>query len=97
MVYLHSRYMIYEESATANQFLIQATLAPTGTAMTLLRNFIIGGSCNLQVSHGVSPANDSKQDDHDGDHQKNVYESADGIGGDEPQEPQDEQNDSDGI
>src|SRR4030065_535914 len=48
-------------------------------------------------SHGVSPANDSKQDDHDGDHQQNVNETADGIGADQPQEPQDEQHNSDRI
>jgi hypothetical protein len=54
-------------------------------------------SFNLQGSHGVSPANDSKQDDHDGDHQKNVNETAYGVGGDQPQKPQDEQNNSDRI
>jgi hypothetical protein len=57
----------------------------------------MGSSFNLQRSYGVSPADDSKQDDHDGDHQKNVYETAYGVGSDQTKQPQDEQNNSDGI
>jgi hypothetical protein len=57
----------------------------------------MGSSFNLQGSHGVSPANDSKQDDHDGDHQKDVYETAYGVGSDQSKQPQNEQNNSDGI
>jgi hypothetical protein len=38
-------------------------------------------------SQGLSPANDVKQDDHNGDNQKNMNETAHGVGRDEPQEP----------
>jgi len=47
-------------------------------------------------SQGLSSANDVKKDDHDGDHQKNVNETAHGVGRNQPQEPQDDQNNSDG-
>jgi predicted signal transduction protein with EAL and GGDEF domain len=49
------------------------------------------------VSKGVASADHSEQDDHEGDHQKNVDETAHGGGGDKPQEPEDQENNSNGI
>ena len=46
-------------------------------------------------SQGLSSANDSNQDDHHGDNQQNMNETAHGVGRDYPQEPQDDQNHSD--
>lgn len=40
---------------------------------------------------------DSNQDDNNGDHQKNMNEAAHGVGGDESQEPQYDQNNSDRV
>jgi hypothetical protein len=50
------------------------------------RKSVFPGS-NLAPKH-TSSANDSKQDDHNGNHQKNVNETTHGVGSDEPQEPQ---------
>jgi hypothetical protein len=52
---------------------------------------------NHERSQDSSSADDSKQDDHDGDYQKNVNETAHGVGGDHPQEPQYNQNNSDSV
>jgi hypothetical protein len=48
-----------------------------------------------EMSPSPSSANDVKQDDHDSDYQKNVDETAQGGGCDQPQEPQDKQNNGD--
>ena len=48
-------------------------------------------------SLAISPADDSEQDDHDGDHQKNVDETAHGVGSDKSKKPQDDQNNSNRI
>jgi hypothetical protein len=45
-------------------------------------------------SQGFLSANDSKQNDHDGDHQKNVNETVHGVGSEQPQEPQYDQDNS---
>ena len=46
-------------------------------------------------SRRFSAANDPQQDDHDGDHQKNVNETAQSGGSDQTQDPQYDQNSSD--
>ena len=48
-------------------------------------------------SLATSPADDSEQDDHDGDYQKNVDETAHGVGSDQSKKPQDDQNNSNYI
>jgi hypothetical protein len=48
-------------------------------------------------SQGSSSADDSKQDDHDGDYQKNVNETMHGVGSNQPQKPQYNQNNSDSV
>jgi hypothetical protein len=48
-------------------------------------------------SQRFSPADNPQQDDNEGDYQKNVNETADGVGSDEAKQPQDEENDSNGI
>lgn len=48
-------------------------------------------------SDWTAPADDSEQDYHDGDHQENMDQTAHRVGTHQPQEPQDEQNDGDGI
>src|SRR5689334_13416248 len=48
-------------------------------------------------SHGTTPADHSEQDHDDGDHQQHMDEPAHGEGGDEPQGPEDEEDDSDGV
>ena len=48
-------------------------------------------------SQGPSPANDPDQQHDDRYHQQNVDETADGVGADQSQQPQYEQNNSDGI
>jgi hypothetical protein len=45
----------------------------------------------------VSSVNQSKQDHHDGDHQKNVNETAHSVGSNQSKQPQDEHNDGNGI
>ena len=45
----------------------------------------------------ASSADDSEQHNHDGDHQQDVDESAKGVGRYQPQQPQNEQNDGNGI
>jgi hypothetical protein len=41
----------------------------------------------VKSSSGLSSANDIKQDDHDGDDQQNMNETAHGVRGDQPQKP----------
>jgi hypothetical protein len=54
--------------------------------------------CQDHRSQRVSPpANDLEQDDHESDHQKSVNQAAGGEGSDQSEQPQDDQNDSDGI
>jgi hypothetical protein len=48
-------------------------------------------------SDRFSSACHSKQYDNNGNHQKNMNKTACGVGGDQSQEPQYEQNNSDGI
>src|ERR1035437_283477 len=48
-------------------------------------------------SERTAPADDSEQDYHDGDNQENMDEAAHGVGSHQAQEPQDDQNDGDGI
>jgi hypothetical protein len=48
-------------------------------------------------SNGTAPANDPEQDYHDGNNQKNMNKAAHGVGCHQSQEPQDDQNDGDGI
>jgi hypothetical protein len=57
----------------------------------------MGRSFTLQRSQGASSADDPEQDDHESDHQENMNETAYGVGGDKSEQPQDEQNNSDGI
>jgi hypothetical protein len=45
----------------------------------------------------LSPADDPEQDNHDGNYQKHVNETANGVGSDQSQQPQDEKNDSNGV
>jgi hypothetical protein len=47
--------------------------------------------------HGPSSLDDSHQDNHNGDNKKEVDETAHGVGRDQPQHPQDDENDSDSI
>jgi hypothetical protein len=48
-------------------------------------------------SQGSSSTNDVNQDDHDGDHQQNVNKATHGVGRDESQEPQDDQNNCESV
>jgi hypothetical protein len=49
------------------------------------------------ASNGALSSNDSQQDNHDGNHQQYVNESAHGVRSNQPQQPQDEHYYSDGI
>ena len=53
----------------------------------------MGRTFNLQRSQSSSSADDTEQDDHESDHQENVYEAAYGVGGDESEQPQGEEDD----
>jgi len=48
-------------------------------------------------SQGFSSANDSNQNDHDGDYQESVNDTAHGVGSDQTQEPQYNQNNSNSV
>ena len=48
-------------------------------------------------SKGSSSADDVKQDNHDSDYQQNVNKATHGVGRDESQEPQDDQNNSECV
>jgi hypothetical protein len=48
-------------------------------------------------SQRFSSADDPEQDNHDGDHQKDVNETADGVGSDQTKQPQDKQNNGNRI
>jgi hypothetical protein len=54
------------------------------------------GDIRVKLSSGPSSSNDVKQDDHDGDDQQNMDETAHGMGGDQTQDPKDDQNNGDG-
>jgi hypothetical protein len=47
--------------------------------------------------HGAATADDAQQDDHDGDDQQDVDETADGVGTDQADQPQDNEYDCNGI
>jgi hypothetical protein len=53
-------------------------------------------SFDLLSSSGPSSANDVEQDYHDGDDQQDMNETAHGMGGDQTQDPKDDQNNGDG-
>jgi hypothetical protein len=42
------------------------------------------------IGRGASSSDDSQQDNHDGNYQQNVNETAHGVGSNQPQQPQDE-------
>jgi hypothetical protein len=65
-------------------FFVTFTFLPSESAVVITKS-----------SSGLSSANYVKEDHHDGDNQQNMNETAHGVGGDQPQEPQDDQNDSD--
>src|SRR5450759_2374974 len=54
-------------------------------------------SIQIARSEGAAPADDPEQDHHDGDNQEDMDEAAHGVGSDQPQKPQDDQNYGDGI
>ena len=56
-----------------------------------------GQDRNAPRSEGTAPADDSEQDDDNGDHKQHMDETAHGDGRDQSQKPQDDQNDGDGI
>jgi hypothetical protein len=79
---------------------ITRTIPPARIAseIILFIEFSFKFSCLItKWSQGFSSANDSKQDDHDGDYQKNVNETVHGVGSHQPQKPQYNQNNSDGV
>jgi hypothetical protein len=45
----------------------------------------------------TSPVDHSQQDDHDSDHQQDMDEAAHGVSSDQPEQPQDEHNNGNGI
>ncbi len=49
------------------------------------------------LSQGLAAADDAQQDDHNGDHQQNMDETADGIRTDQSDQPQDYEYDCDGV
>jgi hypothetical protein len=64
--------------------------------LTLGKSLVIF-EVNSHLSQPASSANHSQQDNHDGDHQQNVNETAHGVGSDQAKQPQDEHNDGNGI
>ena len=48
-------------------------------------------------SNDAAPADDPEQDDDDGNHDEDVDEPAQRVGSDQPQKPQDDQNDGNGV
>jgi hypothetical protein len=56
-----------------------------------------GAAAGLPRSEWTAPADDPQQNYHDGNDQENMDEAAHGVGSHQPQEPQYDQNDSDGI
>lgn len=48
-------------------------------------------------SERPSPADDPKQDNHHGDNQQQMNEAAQGVGSNQPEKPEDDQDNSDGI
>lgn len=72
-------------------------LSNHGYSLWLTSPFLLNESdiVGSKSSYRLSSANNPDQDDHDSDDQKNMDETAYGVGRDQPQEPQNEQNNSD--